>query len=354
MRRPSGWQWALLGVVALAIVGLGAALLLRSDDEPTSDPTAGTAGDVEQAQDEGSDPATDPETDATAPDAGEITDDATPVVSLPPVVVMVVRDGSRVVVLDTATGETRTLLEQPEADPDDPLPPNGFGRVILDPVADVVFVEEIGEPAAGVVRRVPLGGGEPDAVALGSYPALSPDGARLATADIGGGISILELDGGDRTELDGEPDASGLGAVNLAWGHDGRTLWFERITDVGGSSELWRVDALSASSLDDAVLVGPADDDQSWTLPAPRADGEVVVIEQCCTLTRPRGSANGVVIDATTGDVTSTFLLERGVFDAAYDSSGSFFLYVLVDGTVRWQGGGQGGQLATGASTADW
>jgi len=355
-RRLATWQWTLLGVLVLAIAAFGAAVVVIEADDPltTSDDSSDGSALTDDATGDAADDATGTEGDDTTSDAGVDDDDASPVVSLPPVVVMVVDDGSRVVVLDTATGEMRTLLEAPEGDPDDPLRSNGFGRIIIGPEANRVYVEEIGEPASGLVSRVPLRGGQPTAVALGSYPALSPDGERLATADIGGGISVTQIDGGRRTELPGPADASGLGAVNLAWGRDGRTLWFERVVDVTGPSELWRIDTLTATSLDDAVLVGPFDEGDSWTLPAPRGDDEIVVVEQCCTLTRPRGSANGAVVNGATGEVQATFLLERGVIDSGYDASGSFLIYVLVDGTVRWQGGGQGGQLASGASAADW
>lgn len=363
-RGLAGWQWALLALVAAAIVAVGAALTLGVGDD--GDGTTAAAGDGTVATvaagddgDEGGDDAalvTDDAADTTA-DAPDDTDEPAttepPVVSLPPTVAFV-RDSSDLVVLDTATGETRTVLSQPEPDPDDPLGPNSFGRVILHPSGEVVFVEEVGEPAAGVVVRVPLRGGEPEPVALGAYPALSADGRFLATADVDGGITVLDLETREPRTIEGPAGALGVSALNLAWGRDGRTLFFERVERTDGSSELWAVDARTATTLDEARRLGPPDGREGWTLPAPRGGGELVVVEQCCTTTGPMGSANGAVVDGTTGTLLATFLFERSVLDANYDSTGTFLLYVLTDGTLRWQGGGQRGELVDGATAADW
>jgi hypothetical protein len=344
-------------VVAVAIVVVAAALAMGVGDEGGA--TAGTAagdGAGTTASPDGGDDAADGDDEADddpATDDEEVRPVEPPVVSLPPTVAFV-RDGRELVLHDTATGETRSILTQPEADPDDPLGPNSFGRVILHPSGEEVFVEEIGEPVAGVIIRVPLRGGDPEAVALGSYPALSPDGRYLATSQLGGGIDVLDLDTLDPRTIAGPPDATGVVALNLAWGHDGRTLFFERAPGPGVPSELWALDAGTASSLDEARRLGPPEGRDGWTLPAPRRDGELVVMEQCCTTSELAGSANGAVVDADDGTVQATFLVERAVLDTAYDATGTFLLYVLVDGRVRWQGGGQGGDLITGATAADW
>lgn len=110
-----------------------------------------------------------------------------------------VDDQHRLVVVDTATGDVIRVLvtfDDPEAFGDDGEEPvaggNFAGPIDLSPDGQTVYYETCCEPAAGLVFRVPITGGEPEQVAMGTNPAVSPDGTKLAVVDLGG-IAIVDL-----------------------------------------------------------------------------------------------------------------------------------------------------------------
>ena len=75
----------------------------------------------------------------------------------------------------------------------------------------------------------------------------------------------------------------------------------------------------------------------------------MIVVEQ------PEGeTATARVLDPTTGALVTTFSYGGRVVDQAYDATHTWLLVTMDDGTVRWFGGGQQGDLGTGYTAAAW
>jgi hypothetical protein len=99
--------------------------------------------------------------------------------------------------------------------------PQFIDSVTLTPDGRWVYFSTCCEPASGVTFRIPIDGGEPEQVALGAYPAISPDGRWLATAT-GEAISVSPIDGDDvLSSFD-----VGCCARGLTWSPDGSALAF--------------------------------------------------------------------------------------------------------------------------------
>lgn len=59
-----------------------------------------------------------------------------------------------------------------------------LGAIAVGPDRRSVYYERCCEPAPGMVFRVDVDGGEPQRVTDGAFPALSPDGSRLAVVEL--------------------------------------------------------------------------------------------------------------------------------------------------------------------------
>jgi hypothetical protein len=99
------------------------------------------------------------------------------------------------------------------------------------------------------------------------------------------------------------------------------------------------------------VVAEPDDPDHDDAAPAFRADGKVVVAEQT-----DDGHPVGTVLDPVTGEVSATFDYgtDAAVVDQSYDATGTWLLVTFADGTLRWYGGGQRGQVPGSYRAGDW
>ena len=97
----------------------------------------------------------------------------------------------------------------------------------------------------------------------------------------------------------------------------------------------------------------------TWSKPAFQASGNLVVVEDADA----GGASKGVVLNkdvfgGLAGEIVlAEFPYEGTVVHQVYDETGTFLLYVLDDGSVRWQGKGQKGTLAepgSGHLAAAW
>jgi hypothetical protein len=141
------------------------------------------------------------------------------VVAERPNVIALVRDDGMLMVVDLASGESRELYHH--GDPDDTSREGGpyyidFAELSAD--GRWVYFSTCCEPAVGNTYRIAMSGGEPEIVAQGAYPRVSPDGRSLATS----GCQFLYV-----TPVDGDGSAHlevDECIAHLAWSPDGRQL----------------------------------------------------------------------------------------------------------------------------------
>jgi hypothetical protein len=152
-----------------------------------------------------------------------------------PDLIALVREDGWLVVVDLATGEERELHFG--GDPD--APPTGLEEggpqfidgVDLSPDGGWIFFSTCCEPASGTTFRIPIDGGEPEQVAVGAYPRVSPDGRFVATG-AGDLVIVTPVDGG---EVAASPQLECCFS-RLAWSPDGTRL--AAITGVGEADEV--------------------------------------------------------------------------------------------------------------------
>lgn len=212
-----------------------------------------------------------------------------------------------------------------------------------------VYYDVLEEPFRGETRRVRIGGGEPETIARGASPALSPSGSTVATVDRPGPskVIITDLSNGDRTTIDLKEGV----ITHPTWSPDGRALIVERTNDDGTS---------------DLVVIDPFRDDDNWfpiaqpegtsrTLPVWFSTENIYAVEQCCTMQSYRGPATLVKIDPATGE--SEVVSETSpVLHMDTDGDGGNLVVVTRDGRLQWlDDEGEFQPLdATGYTAADW
>lgn len=319
---------------------------------------AGEPGTTPDATDTATSPSPAPATTATAqPQQTEADED---------VVVAVDADG-RVIVLDPATGDERDQLLE-DVPVDDPAGNDIAMGADSRHVFVVVPADEPSEDAELV--RIPVEGGEPETIAAGTAPALSPDGETLAYVTYEEDpdapvpmpepvIVLHDLDSGDETRLEREDAFHFIPEVE--WAGDGAQLVF---TAGEIHTGLYAVDR-DADSLDRARRLGPDLDDEtdpvSWGPVAPFGDDRLAVVDACCDV--PREERHRVAaVDLADGTVTEERLVPRDRLEATHldaDADAGRLLIVVGGGPgggelLRWDGEGEPDEIADRIIVAAW
>jgi len=253
-------------------------------------------------------------------------------------------EGGRLVTVRTADGEVEQVLGRFD-DPQDCPPPGEpaagcrwVTNLALSPDGDHVYYETCCEPAPGTIYRVPAAGGESELVAHGAFPAVDPDGSRLAAVELQW-IMVHELRRGN-----GQPqrleaaDAPPVALHGMAWSPDGDRLAFTRFDRTDEPGHLQWIDVSAADGLGDAETVGAPADGASWTLPSFRSDGLLAVAEQeLQPPDEPSGPATVLLVDPETGGTADSFDPGAAVLSLRFDTRGELLIYVTSDGQVRWR-----------------
>ena len=280
------------------------------------------------------------------------------------IVVVVDADG-RVVVLDGGTGhEVRDLLDGVTVD--DPA----SNDIAVGPDRTGVFVTMPPDDPEGEseIIRVPVDGGEPETVAIGSAPAVSPDGDTLAF------VTYQQS-----TDGAGHPDPA-LVVHDLASGQESRLAagqLFQFIPDVEWTADgtalvftageihtgLYAVNP-DAASLDESRRLGPDLEQEagttSWGPVAALADDQLAVVETCCGVS-PAERWRIAAVDVSEGAVDDTLLPGERIEATHLDSDQNAERLLIVVGggpgggeLLRWDGARDPEQIAEGIIVAAW
>ncbi len=225
--------------------------------------------------------------DGNAP--GPTQDGATTTVAGPserPTLVALVREDGWLVTVDLSTGEVRELhtVGDPRAT-DQEGGPYFIGGVELSPDGQWIWFSTCCEPASGNTYRIPVAGGEPELIAMGAYPRVSPDGRWVATGGAdhlivsptqpgaAGSVGSLQLDTCCIGSLAWSPDGRELAAV-VSTGAEGEVPQVRRFTwdgttlaeasmgkpDNPGWFVMWQPGGMLTTSEGDPVA-----DDRGWS-----------------------------------------------------------------------------------------
>lgn len=310
---------------------------------------------TEEDADEATPTPTPTETDAA--EDGEDGDDAEDIA------VVVDADG-RVLVIDTTTGEeVRELLGDVAVD--DPA----SNDIAMSPDRTEVFVVVPPDepPGDSRIMRVPVDGGEPDEIAQGTVPAVSPDASTLAYVDIETSpeparaepvLVLRDLDSGEETRLTREEPFFFI--PDVEWTTDGTQVVF---TAGEIHTGLYAIDR-DAETLDDARRLGPdleqEPDGTSWGPVAAFGEDQLAVVAVCCDL--PREERWHVIgVDPADGSTQGALLPGERVEGTHLDSDADAQNLLLVikggpDGgqLLRWDGEGDAEPIHDDVIVAAW
>lgn len=218
--------------------------------------------------------------------------------------------------------------------------------ISVDLSEDLVAVGSCCEPTPAASWVYDRGNGAELGYVLGSEPALGPSDGDLITVDYSAAFNEVVnrayiLNDLETWTSDSFPLISD-GGEGVAWSLSGGMIAFETGSGI-------TVGFFDAGELIDVgvELTPPAGFE--WTMPAFQSSGNLVVAQDPLD---GNGPSRGIVLNrevfaGLAGDVVfAEFVYEGKVFHQGYDASGRFLLYTLEDGSVRWQGAGQRGQLA--------
>jgi hypothetical protein len=326
--RPKG-RWVLAAAAAVAAVVVVAAVIVDTDTEARRVTT-----------DEGPSTSVVPATTSTT---------RVPPGPRPTTIVAITGD-YRLVVIDAATGrEIRELDRQADPqqlnDPDNEIAPNVLCGVTLMP-DQRVFYDSCGEPAFGYVIGTSINGGEPQLLNVdGGHVAASRDERFVVMS---GAVAIYDSENFDQLEtytLDTPGDDQ-----HATWSPDDETIAFD---EIGGPAPDSKITLLSVDDGTFRTLRAPAG--ASWSRPAFRGDGMLVVAEQCCHASGSADDLVGHVVNPATGEIVASFDYPGAVVDQEYDASGTWLIVTLADGRLFWTGGGAPfTQIPGDYVAADW
>lgn len=233
----------------------------------------------------------------------------------------------------------------------------GVAPVSVDVANSLVAFGLCCEPVSGFTQVFRRSDGSLFHSVFGSEPRFGDstvDGALATFSYFDGGLFLLH-------------DLNDGGSVNNAlpiaadWGDsmdwDGTRMAFQH----GRNIALW----IWNGSVEDEGAVTPsvAPDTESlkWESPTFQASGNLVVAQN---VDGSDSDSLGVVLDTSGGFtlavdtlVLATFPYGGRVVNQTYDESGTFLIYTLTDGSVRWLGRGSSGILAepdSGYTAAGW
>lgn len=257
--------------------------------------------------------------------------------SFPVTLYAALRDG-RVVEADARTGAVlRTLATYEVPDSEDPV------ATFLDSLeVDDEGRLRVGlccEPAAGAVDVLDTATGERLFTHFGYEPDVSDDQRRYAAPSSDGMLVFGPAGGGDATSVASEDDFLSMALPDFS--PDGETLVVavNSHPDAPGRTALLLLDAVTPDL--DAATVLASPDGRAWTLPQFRADGKLLAMED-----NEEDARTGVLVDPASGERLAAFPVTPAVSDWGYNRARSHLLIVHEDGSVTWQGRGQGGDIA--------
>ncbi len=343
-RRPGRgpWQWATLGVAAVAAALLVAVIVWPEDDgevvsvdtttAPTTSPQVVTVPSTAAPTTPAPTPAP-----TTSPPTTAAPTTTPPPVQHPALSVAVTQDG-RLVVLDTSSGSAVEVREL-DTGPDPRVEVQEgeaayLGAPSLTRDGQTAFYHFCCEPVVGDLFRVPVdGSAEPERLGYGSDPAVSPDGGRLAYIAYEA-IVVRDLATGAESTFP-DPDHAGT-MIDVTWTADGSALLYVR------QSELVRLDVASGQM--QVIHTG-----QGWLSAPLDTAGTITVADQCCF-----DDGTPVLEQASLVTVGGgTAPLPNPVTDRQLSADG-VELRTYQDGSLVSLGDGQEGSLGSGYSYADW
>lgn len=221
--------------------------------------------------------------------------------------------------------------------------PSEWAPVSLDVNNDRIAIGYCCEPVSGdtqILRRID---GVEIVSASGSEPVFAPNPPHLITVGYadGGLYALVNSNSGVAVEL---PIVAANGD-RAAWNLDGTQIALE----VGTGIAI----AFFDPELNEVVDVGPTlqpPAGATWSKPTFQASGDLVVAQDT------GGASSGVVLDQTVfagaagNPIKAEFMYGGTVVHQLYDDAGVFLIYVLDDGSVRWLGEGDQGELAAPGS----
>ncbi|CAN5127568.1 hypothetical protein BH18ACT4_BH18ACT4_13020 [soil metagenome] len=343
-------------VLALAMVAVGGCGATDDEDDAGQVDASDDAASDGAASDDDSEASSSSTTATTAPHAGPA------VPAAPPPLVVALTEGGRLVVIDAGTGaQVRELAFHGDpAEADDPTVEGSTSfieAVGVAPDGGTVYYSTCCEPAPGSTFQVPIGGGEPERVADGGYPAVSPDGTSLAVVDSAFGVKVsdslqLPLDFGRFILVD---DPLTVAPRSAAWSPDGTQLAVDisgdyEHADAAPAERVVVIVEATATRLDEGRRLTPPGG-TTWSSPAFRPDGTLIVIE---TADGVAAVLRSVGVDAAAGDTID--LDGRIPLDVETDSSGGWVVVTTDAGLVVLAPDGTASEVPVDDrfTTADW
>lgn len=319
------------GVLAVALAL--AACTSSSDAAPDTSAPATTAATVESTV----------PTTAFDPDLDTVVDrdrpDEVRVVLAPEVVSS---DGARIVIVDTATGDTHTLVAATALEiGQDPAAGERFGRIDVGGDRTVVFESWTGDAVTRI--NVLTAAGDRIDIGAGSHPAAHPDGFGLAFLGPRG-VTVQWAPGSER--VSGELVPGSVTGLRFSPSGDRLAVAWEDETDARVSVVSLRGDEFGPR----VDLVPPTG--RRWSLPSWIDRDHIAVLD---TPVGVDGVGSLLTVSLVDGSIVATTRLESPIVDVDHVPGIGTALVVTADGRIAWVGGDAEGTLAEGPSrSARW